>query len=178
MHALSVRYYMKGIKLIFIFLFFPSIFLLSCIYEYDADEGNELQIGDQVPSFTVSSIDGHIWKSDEKLGEAYMIVFFHTSCKDCRLQLSIVHQFHCSYPQFPIICISREEPEESVATYWKKEELTMPCSAQTDRSVYRLFAHSGIPRIYIVDKKGFIRFLSTDKPLATLDDLVLQMEVN
>ncbi len=50
------------------------------------------------------------------------------------------------------VCISREEGEASVKAYWEENGFTMPYSAQTDRSVYNLFASSGIPRRYEADE--------------------------
>ena len=48
----------------------------------------------------------------------------------------------------------------------------MPYSAQEDRKIFELFAKSVVPRIYIVDEDGIIRYIFTDNPLATFDDLV------
>ena len=47
----------------------------------------------------------------------------------------------------------------------------MPYSAQDNRTIYQLFAQKVIPRVYIIDKEGFIRYIFMDTPLATYDDL-------
>ena len=55
-----------------------------------------------------------------------------------------------------MVAISREEGAESVAAYWKEHALEIPWSAQTDRSVYSLFASSVIPRIYFCTAEGIV----------------------
>ena len=59
--------------------------------------------------------------------------------------------------------------------YWSQKlkcaQLSLPYSAQDDRTLYNQFARQGIPRIFIVDTTGIIRYIYTDNPLATLEDL-------
>ena len=71
-----------------------------------------------------------------------------------------------------LLAISRAEGAASIAGYWQEQHLTFPYAAQEDRTVYHLFAKSGIPRIYIVDAELTIRKVFTDNPLAGYDELV------
>lgn len=64
----------------------------------------------------------------------------------------------------PLIAISRAEDAASVAGYWQEQHFTFPYAAQEDRTVYHLFAKSGIPRIYVVDAELTIRSVFTDNP--------------
>lgn len=159
-------------RIVFI-LFSACLFLSSCIQEKeDPLAGANLQIGDKIPLFTVKMNDGST-VSDEKLyGSVSLIVFFHTSCKDCQQLLPVLQQFHESYSSYPLVCISRAEKEASIVTYWKKMGFTMPFSAQEDRMVYELFAQVGVPRLYIVDEEGIIREIFTDEALPDLDDII------
>lgn len=52
------------------------------------------------------------------------------------------------------------------------ERITLPYSAQTDRTVYSLFASSIIPRIYIVSPSLVITHSFTDNPLASYEALM------
>ncbi len=58
-----------------------------------------------------------------------------------------------------------------ISTYWKEKGLEMAYSAQNGRMVYEKFAYKGIPRIYINDRDGIIRFVFTDDPVPSYDDL-------
>lgn len=43
--------------------------------------------------------------------------------------------------------------------------------AQNDRAVYQLFARQVVPRIYVVDAEGVIRYIYTDNPLVSFEEL-------
>ena len=138
--------------------------------------GKELAVGDRVPDFSVRMSDGGVVTDGDLQGGVSLIVFFHTGCKDCRKELPVVQRFHEDYPHYPLVCISRAEAESSVSAYWKENGLTLPYSAQTDASVFNLFATHTVPRIYVIDAEGFIRRVFTDNPLAEYDDLVEVVE--
>ena len=49
-------------------------------------------------------------------------------------------------------------------------------SPQSDRTIYHLFATSRIPRIYISDSKGIIRYIHTDEVLPTCETLQAELQ--
>jgi len=158
-------------------VFFLCIFLSACITEdEEMESGNNLKVGDRIPSFSVVMNDGSRVEDEDLLGEVSLIVFFNTACKDCQQELPVIQRFYEAFPQYPLLCISREEGEASVSAYWQKQEFTMPYSAQQDRKIYQLFASHTIPRIYVVDEEGIIRAVFTDNPLASYEDLVQAVE--
>ncbi|MBO4999547.1 MAG: TlpA family protein disulfide reductase [Bacteroidaceae bacterium] len=146
--------------------------MVSCMTEEELDMGSGLQVGDKLPAFSVVMSNGEKVESNDLLGNVSIIVFFNTACKDCQQELPVIQRFYDSHSQYPLICISREESVSSVATYWEQKGFTVPYSAQEDRKIFELFAKSVVPRIYIVDEDGIIRYIFTDNPLATFDDLV------
>lgn len=158
-------------------VFFLCISLSACITEdEEMESGNNLEVGDRIPSFSIVMNDGSRVEDEDLLGEVSLIVFFNTACKDCQQELPVIQRFYEAFPQYPLLCISREEGEASVSAYWQKQEFTMPYSAQQDRRVYQLFASHTIPRIYVVDEEGIIRAVFTDNPLASYEDLVQAVE--
>ena len=75
-----------------------------------------------------------------------------------------------------IVLISREETAETIEAFWKKKGLKMPYSAQNNRIVYETFAQDRIPRVYICEKGGIIRYIFTDDPNPSYDDLKSALE--
>ena len=75
-----------------------------------------------------------------------------------------------------IVLVSREEGKESIYTYWIENGLEMPYSAQYDKKVYRKFAGTRVPRIYVNEKGGIIRHVFTDDPVPSYDDLKESLE--
>lgn len=139
----------------------------------DPEEGANLQVGDALPSFVVTMSDGTSVATSDLMGHPSVIVFFSTSCPDCQKELPEVQ---CLWDatdraEVPILLIARAQTQADIEHYWKSEGFTMAYSSQSDRSVYHLFATSRIPRIYISDRKGVIRYIHTDEVLPTCETL-------
>lgn len=150
---------------------FLCCFSASCIND-EPEEGNiELTIGDAIPDFQITLNSGNSISNTDLLGKVSLLIFFHTACKDCQQEFPILQRFYENNPTIPLICISRAESDTSIVSYWESHGLTMPYSAQDDRTLYNRFAKSGIPRIYITDHTGIIRRIFTDNPLATYEEL-------
>ena len=140
--------------------------------------GADLKVGDSLPDFRVEMNDGRTL-TDESMGETVsVIMFFHTSCPDCRQVLPQMQKIYDEYASksVQIALISREESAESIDIFWKEKSLQMPYSAQRSRMVYELFAKTGIPRVYICGKGGIIRYIFTDDPNPSYDDMKSALE--
>lgn len=131
----------------------------GCVNEGD-EPAWSLQVGDRLPEFEITLNNGDVVTTESLRGSESVIVFFNTSCVDCRRELpeiqKLYNEFLMQNRPVRFICISREEGAASVAKFWEENNLTMPYSAQTDRRVYNLFASSGIPRLYEADKNLMI----------------------
>ncbi|MDE6695879.1 MAG: TlpA family protein disulfide reductase [Muribaculaceae bacterium] len=120
-----------------------------------------LQAGDALPQFEVTTIEGKKVNSADSYVADLIIVFFNTTCPDCRRELPILQKQYEENLKRPedtqkiYICISREENAVDVERYWTENNLTLPVSPQTDRSIYSMFASIGIPRIFYA-KNGII----------------------
>lgn len=159
---------MKRVLSISVFLF---LLLSSCIK--DGYEGADLKTGDSLPDFEVVMSDGTVVSDESLKGNISVIVFFNTLCPDCRKEFPMLQEIYDEYTPEGVCFafISREEGESSIDAYWKQNGLNMPYSAQQDRSVYEKFARMSIPRIYINDKDGIIRYIYTDNPVPSYDEI-------
>ena len=159
-----------------IFGFYTS----SCIEDHEGKKSDhesetfqEVQTGDTIPAFILQLNDGKTINSKKLEGECSVLVFFHTKCKDCQAELPIIQSLYDKHmPQVNIICVSRKEDASSIATYWEKENLTLPFAAQEDGALYYQFAQTRIPRVYVVNKRLQVTSIYTDKKMASLDDLM------
>lgn len=154
--------------------------LASCITDGRHESGEDMvKAGDMLPYFETTMADGREISTTELGGKVSVIVFFHTSCPDCRRELPVLQEVYEAFAgaeDLMFIAISREEGGEEVAAYWKENGLTIPFSARTDRTVYELFSTKGIPRIYISDKDTRIRYVHTDADMPAYEDLVAEIE--
>ena len=150
--------------------------LTGCIKEKQT--GADLEVGDRLPDFEVVMDDGTV-VTDEILSESVSVVmFFHTSCPDCRQVLPQMQKIYDEYASagVRIVLISREDPKESVESFWQENGLKMPYSAQNDRKVYEKFAATRIPRVYVNEKGGIIRYVFTDDPNPSYDEISIALE--
>lgn len=113
------------------------ILLTSCLGDLDntvVSENDVVKAGQQVPSFVVSISDGTTFNSSQIGRKPVCIVFFNTSCSDCRKELPIVQQIYEEFSEsIQFVCISRAEDRKSIQAFWTQKRLTLPYSAQTDR---------------------------------------------
>ena len=153
-------------------LFVCGVGIPSCITE-DEDRGTiELEVGDTLPVFSVQLTNGRTITTGSLRGRPSLVVFFHTGCKDCQKEFPVLQQIYEDYgDEVEFVAVSREENAADIASYWAEHHLTIPYSAQEDRTVYHLFAKMSIPRIYVSDQDLVIRSIFTDDPLASYEDL-------
>ena len=153
---------------------------VSCISE-DVEGGgpDKIRVGDVLPEFSVRMDDGRLVDTEALEGKPSVILFVNTACGDCQKELPRVQRVYEQYGadgRVNFVAVSREEGAASVRGYWAANGLTLPFSAQTDRTVYHLFASSAIPRIYVSDRSLVVQAVYTDNPLATVEDLSYALE--
>ncbi len=146
-------------------------FLCGCIS--DREEGAFLREGDMLPDFEAVMSDGSCVSGAMLRKRVSCIVFFNTSCPDCRKELPSIQRLYDGYASkgASFAVISRCEGYSSIMDYWGKNGLEMPFSAQDTRRLYSLFANSGIPRVYMSGKDGIIRHVFADNPVPSYDEL-------
>lgn len=147
---------------------------LSCVNDDGDGGGGGVRAGDRLPQFSVVMSTGETLQSASLAGKPAVIIFFNTSCPDCRRELPVLQRVYNRFGaggQAVFAAISRAQGGGSVEEYWKAEGLTIPYSAQSDDSVYRLFARSVIPRIYITDTRLNVAYVYTDNPLPSEEEL-------
>ena len=163
----------KAIILLSIFAL-SALLPSSCINEEGPDLNDVIELGDRLPDFSAVMNDGSTITGGELRKSPSVVVFFYSGCPDCRKALPSVQQLYDNYAAQGVkfALISREESDSTIAEYWQTNGLTMPYSAQEDRTIYELFAKSRVPRVYVSDNNGIVRAIFTDDPVPTYEELV------
>ena len=153
-----------------------TVLCSSCIKE--KENGADLAVGDSLPEFSVTMNDGTKVGTKQLSAGISCIMFFTTACPDCRETLPHMQRIYDEFAPKGVTfaIISREDGITTVSEYWTLEGFTMPFSAQSDRSVYELFAKTRVPRVYI-NKDGLIKAIFTDIPAnPTYEDIKAVIE--
>ena len=125
-HFLNKR---RAGSLLRLFSCLVALLAVSCITDDDLPTGEVyVQVGDTLPDFRVTLSDGTEFDTSTLGGSVSLIMFFDTSCPDCREMLPRVQQVYDSFRDqegIRMAFISRAEDEASVASYWAEEGLTL-----------------------------------------------------
>ncbi len=156
-------------KIAILLLSLLAITLASCQSD---DEGDGMQasivnVGDKMPSFTLTAADGSQVSSDKLSGKVYLLNFFDTECPDCQKELPVLQQIYSDYlGVVDVYNVPRSQSVSEVNAYWSGAGLSMPVYTSSDSQLYYKFAKSGIPRTYVVDGNGEIKAMFDDSPVA------------
>ena len=127
------------------------------------DPATHTKVGDRMPAFKVKEVPGGSFSLANEKGKVVFVNFWATWCGPCnvempRLEKEIWNKYKS--PDFAMIAVAREQSVETVAAFQKKKPYAFPLASDPKRSTYALFADSGIPRNYVVDRNGQIVFQS------------------
>lgn len=141
------------------FLILPVSIFYSCIKD---DENikteNYILTGDNIPVFEITDNENNLKSPGDFLGKKTLLVFFTTTCPDCRRDMPFAEYAHLQLETqgLNVITIGRGETRQTVNDYWSELDLSMPYFPDTNRTVFELFANQTIPRIYFIDEKGIV----------------------
>ena len=154
--------------------------LTSCLGKLETSSSADIiNVGQKLPDFEVVLSDGMKVTSSMLQGKPSVIVFFNTACKDCQKELPLIQQLYeeNTSNKVTFLCISRAEGKASIESYWQQNKLTLPYSAQEDKTIYNKFATSTIPRVYISDSSGTVKNIYVERTeLNTLRTAINQLK--
>lgn len=138
-----------------------------------------VQVGDQVPSFTVEMFDGSKICMDSLRGKVVWVNFWATWCPPCRAELKqvqsqIIDRFQGQ--DFVFLPISRGETKETVAAFRKAQGYTFLIGLDPNKEIYSLFASMTIPRNFLIDQNGKIVACEVGYTPDKLTDMINQVE--
>lgn len=164
------------------FLLLTAVLLAGCTKQ--GERAERILPGEPVPDFQTWTVGGVNVSSADLLGKPGLVVFFSTTCSDCKVQMPEVEAAYTTLgDEVVFLAIAREEDAQTVSRYWKDAGYTMPVAAPAKRDIYNLFdrgSGSGVPLMIFTDEKGIVTATSDDKSIMDTSTIIAKLfpEIN
>ncbi|MBC8004565.1 MAG: TlpA family protein disulfide reductase [Verrucomicrobia bacterium] len=157
---------MKYLTLILMILFSASLHGQMPAKEIPSDYGYIVKIGQQVPDFKMTTIDGKTIRMADLKGKVVMLQFTASWCGVCRKEMPHIEadiwKKYKNNPDFALYGIDLDEPKETVEKFAKQIPVTYPLALDPKGEIFYTFAekNAGVTRNVIVDKTGKIVYMT------------------
>ena len=139
--------------------------------------GSLTHVGEPVPEFSVTTLDGEQVSSSELRGKVVLLGFFATWCGPCRHELPHLQKIWEDFGHrhdFAMIVVGRGETKDKLVDFQSKQKLTLPLAPDPQQLVYGKFATKAIPRTYPISRDGTIIYQCTGYEEEYVADLRLR----
>lgn len=124
-------------------------------------------IGQRAPEISSSDwINSEPLSNQSLLGKVVLVEFWTFGCYNCRNVEPKIKEWHQRYSDRGLVVISIHSPEfsfekdiEAVRNYVKKKHILYPVAIDNDFFNWNRFQNRYWPAIYLIDKKGVIRYV-------------------
>jgi len=116
------------------------------------------------PAFSLVSLDGEVVSLSDYLGRVVLLDFWASWCKPCRTTFPAVHALAEEYADRGVVLlvVSLDASEENSRDHLLVEGFpthnVLWGSLEEARAVRNLYGVVGIPRTFVIDRDGLIRF--------------------
>lgn len=141
-----------------------------------------LGINDTVKDFTVKMINGETVTLSHLKGKVVMVNFWATWCAPCLMEFydfpsKIITPNKNS--NFILLPISIGESLAVVKTKMKhlqKDGINFNVGIDPTENIWKIFAEGSIPKSFLIDKKGIVRYMTTGNDEANLSKLAVMIK--
>lgn len=134
-----------------------SLFILAAA----CPAGAALRIGNELPQATLSGVDGATLGIPESTrGKVVVLHFWQIGCSSCKLEMPAMDTLYKQYrgKGLEILAVNVGQKRENVRAFAAELGVSYRLLIDPDEKASRLFGVTDVPRTYIVDRKGIVRY--------------------
>ena len=146
----------------------PSIFLIALIL---LSGFSGAPAPEKTRNFTLNDLSGNPVPLDSNNGKVILLVFFATWCPPCQDELPQLEAIYRKYKakNFEVVGVNLRESRNSVKVFANENKLSFTVLLDEKGEVGSLYKVKYIPRIFILDRNGEVKFTSHYLPAAEIE---------
>jgi len=120
------------------------------------------RVGQQAPDFTLPTLAGNPVSLSDYRGRVVLLDFWASWCIPCRLTMPVLEKLSRQYPEIVLLGVSLDRSRSDAVAYLDSQDesslVAVYGSLSAASSVSQLYAVTGIPRTFLIDREGIVRF--------------------
>ena len=115
-----------------------------------------------------TALDGREVDTAKLKGKVILIDFWATWCMPCLMEIPHIREAYEKYHDkgFEVLSISTDEDKEALKNFVASKKIPWPQCYNADFHIFEAYGLSGIPVMWLIDKKGNLRTLNARLDLA------------
>jgi peroxiredoxin len=171
--------YWPAIMLLFIGVFGNSGF--NGIAAQSDGRGYKVQVGDPIPDFSLTDLDGKTWSKESLMGSVYILQFTASWCGVCRKEMPHLEQrVWQAFKDDGVVLlgVDLDEPAPKVAGLVEDTGVTYPVCLDPGGALFAkvTLPKAGVTRNVVVNRDGRIAFLTRLFEEAEFESMVQAIE--
>ena len=153
-----------------------ALFLIASAVGVPSANGAPLRVGNKPPRIALASLNGATVRvPDDFRGKVLMLHFWAGGCSSCKEEMPAMEKFYRQYGKkgLVILAVNVGQRKDIVQKLAQEMGISYPVLLDPDQKMAKNYDVAGVPRTYLVDRKGVIRY----KILGSASEATLKKQI-